>query len=188
MAEQQRSGTQRKSSARKSAASKSGAGSKSAPKRGTTKATSKASRGGAQSKRGSSGSGGRSAAAGNSSRRKASGSGGPGSGSAGGSNSGGSAGRGDGRRSSPRNGTSGREAVLQAREQVAELMGRPVESVLGMERDDDGWLITVQMVELARIPNSTDVLADYAVRVDDSGEVIGYRRTRRYHRSQADDG
>jgi hypothetical protein len=83
---------------------------------------------------------------------------------------------------------SGRDAVLRAREQVSELMSRPVESVLGMERDDDGWVITVQMVELARIPNSTDVLGDYAVTLDREGEVIGYRRMRRYHRGQADDG
>ena len=83
---------------------------------------------------------------------------------------------------------SGREAIQQAREQLEEMMGRPVEAVLGMERDEHGWMVTVQVVELARIPNSTDVLGSYAVSVDDDGEVVGYRRTRRYHRSQADEG
>ena len=83
---------------------------------------------------------------------------------------------------------SGREAIRQAREQLEEMMGRPVEAVLGMERDEDGWMVTVQVVELARIPNSTDVLGSYAVSVDDGGDVVGYRRTRRYYRSQADDG
>ena len=69
-------------------------------------------------------------------------------------------------------------------------MGRPVESVLGMERDEDGggWRITVAVVELSRIPSSTDVLGTYAVRVDTSGDVVGYERTRRYRRSQADEG
>lgn len=95
---------------------------------------------------------------------------------------------GGGSSSSKSNGTSGREAVRQARVQIAELMGRPVESVLGMDRDDDGWVITVQVVELARIPNSTDVLGDYAVTVDSGGEVVGYRRMRRYNRGQSDDG
>jgi len=148
----------RSASQRKSPASKTAA-SNSTPRR-ATKATGKAST---------------TKATGKASTTKATGK--PSSGSAGG-----------GRRSSRRAKTSGREAVLQAREQVSELTGRPVESVLGMERDDDGWLITVQMVELARIPSSTDVLGDYAVRVDDDGEVIGYRRTRRYHRGQADEG
>ncbi len=89
--------------------------------------------------------------------------------------------------SARQDGSSGREAVLQAREQVSELIGLPVETVLGMERGEGEWVITVQIIELARIPNSTDVLGDYAVTVDDDGEVSGYRRTRRYYRNQADD-
>jgi hypothetical protein len=76
--------------------------------------------------------------------------------------------------------------VARAREQLTELMGRPVEAVLGLEPDDDGWVVTVQVVELARIPNSTDVLGEYAVTLDNDGDVTGYRRMRRYHRSQAD--
>ena len=64
--------------------------------------------------------------------------------------------------------------------------GRPIEAVLGLERDDDAWVVIVQVVELARIPNSTDVLGDYAVTLDRDGEVVGYQRMRRYHRSQAD--
>jgi hypothetical protein len=63
-----------------------------------------------------------------------------------------------------------------------------VEAVLGVERDDDsGWLVTVQVVELERIPRSTDVLGAYAVTMDEDGELTGYRRRRRYNRSQADE-
>ena len=83
---------------------------------------------------------------------------------------------------------SGREAIRHAREQLEEMMGRPVEAVLGMTRDEDGWTVTVQVVELQRIPSSTDVLGSYDVNVDSDGDVVGYRRTRRYHRSQADEG
>jgi hypothetical protein len=82
----------------------------------------------------------------------------------------------------------GRRAVREAREQLAELIGRPVESVLGMERDDEGWKVTVQVVELERIPNSTDVLGSYEVLVDEDGEVTGYWRTHRFYRSQASEG
>ena len=85
-------------------------------------------------------------------------------------------------------GISALTAIRQAREQLEQMMGRPAEAVLGMERDDDGWLVTVQVVELRRIPNSTDVLGSYAVNVDGGGDVVGYRRTKRYYRSQADDG
>ena len=60
--------------------------------------------------------------------------------------------------------------------------------MLGLERDDDdGWRLTVQVVELARIPHSTDVLGAYAVNLDRDGELTGYRRQRRYHRNQAEE-
>ena len=97
--------------------------------------------------------------------------------------------RGDGRRSGrSKSGLTGRQAVREAREQLFELIGRPVEQVLAIERDDDGdWQVLVQVVELERIPNSTDVLGAYRVNLDEDGEVVGYRRIRRYVRSQADE-
>lgn len=83
---------------------------------------------------------------------------------------------------------SAREAVERVRREFPELLGRPVETVLGVQRDEEsGWLVTVAVVELARIPNSTDVLGAYAVTLDDEGEMTGYRRRRRYNRSQADE-
>lgn len=83
---------------------------------------------------------------------------------------------------------SARDAIERVREELPELMGKPVEAVLGVERDDDNhWQVTAQIVELARIPNSTDVLGVYAVTLDKDGELAGYRRVRRYNRSQADE-
>jgi hypothetical protein len=87
-----------------------------------------------------------------------------------------------------RKGLSGREAVERVRSELPQLLGRPIEAVLGLERDeDDGWRLTVAVVELARIPHSTDVLGAYAVTLDREGELIGYRRQRRYHRNQAEE-
>jgi ribonuclease PH len=83
---------------------------------------------------------------------------------------------------------SAREAVEQVRREFPRLLGRPIESVLGVEREeDDGWQVTVQVIELERIPRSTDILGAYAVMLDDEGELVGYRRRRRYNRSQADE-
>ncbi len=87
-----------------------------------------------------------------------------------------------------RHGLSAREAIEHVRDEFPSLLGRPIESVLGVERqEDDGWQVTVQVIELERIPRSTDVLGAYAVNLDDDGELIGYRRRRRYNRSQADE-
>jgi hypothetical protein len=86
-----------------------------------------------------------------------------------------------------RNGLSGREAIERVRRDLPQLLGRPIEAVLGLQRDDDsGWMVTVQVVELSRIPSTTDVLASYEVTLDKRGELVGYRRDRRYHRNQTD--
>lgn len=91
-------------------------------------------------------------------------------------------------RRSRNNGMSAREAVERVHEQLPALLGKPVETVLGVQRDDDdGWHVIVQVVELSRIPNSTDVLGAYLVTLDDGGEIEGWQRQRRYVRSQPDE-
>jgi outer membrane biosynthesis protein TonB len=80
----------------------------------------------------------------------------------------------------------GLEIVQRAKRQLAELTGRSPEGVLGFEQADDGWRVTLEVVELSRTPSSTDVMAAYDVLVDDSGDVRQWRRTRRYIRSQAE--
>src|SRR5437763_1617923 len=80
---------------------------------------------------------------------------------------------------------SGREAIENVRSELPELLGRPIESVLGLESDEEGgWVVTVQVVELERIPRSTDVLGAYAVTLDSGGELMSCRRQGRYYRNQ----
>jgi hypothetical protein len=83
---------------------------------------------------------------------------------------------------------SAREAVERVRRELPGLLGHPVESVLGVERDDGNtWIVTVQVVEMGRIPPTTDVLGAYEVTLDQNGELQGYKRKRRYYRNQADE-
>jgi hypothetical protein len=77
------------------------------------------------------------------------------------------------------------ELAKAARSQLAALTGRVPESVLGLRQDDDGWKVTVEIVELSRVPTSTDLLGCYVVTLDDDGELLGYERVRRYQRGQA---
>jgi gas vesicle protein GvpO len=69
---------------------------------------------------------------------------------------------------------------------VQELTGYPPEAVTALEWDGELWQITVDVLELARIPNSTDVIGEYTVRLDESGTLRGYHRERRFHRCQAE--
>ena len=96
--------------------------------------------------------------------------------------------RGQKRRNGSNRKLSGREVIQQVRRELPQLLGRPIESILGLEREEgDGWSVTVQVVELARIPHSTDVLGSYTVTLDRDGELTGYTRRRRFYRNQTDE-
>ena len=69
---------------------------------------------------------------------------------------------------------------------VHELTGYEPEAVTALEWDGEFWQITVDVLELARIPNTTDVIGQYMVRLDEGGTLRGYRRERRFTRSQAE--
>ena len=68
--------------------------------------------------------------------------------------------------------------------QLTELTGRRPEVVVGVERNDDGWQVELEVVESRRIPDSTDILATYRVQVDENGEMLGYYRAQRYVRGK----
>ena len=79
-----------------------------------------------------------------------------------------------------------RVAARHAASLVATLAGRRPESVISIERKDEEWRIGVEVVEVSRIPDSADILAVYDVRLDPDGDLISYRRVRRYARGQMD--
>jgi hypothetical protein len=80
---------------------------------------------------------------------------------------------------------SGGEVTQLARREIAEVTGLKAENATSLERGDDGgWIVTVQVLELERMPKTDDVLGLYEVELDDDGELLGYRRVRRYARSQ----
>jgi len=74
-----------------------------------------------------------------------------------------------------------------ARDHLRELHGSDAESVSGLERTPNGWAVDLEVVEVKRIPESTDVLATYRVELDGRLDLLSYERTGRYHRAQADD-
>ena len=80
------------------------------------------------------------------------------------------------------------EAIRSARDVIAELTGKTPEGISGVSRSDGGgWLISVDVVELARIPSSTDLLATYDVCLDGDGVLVDMERARRYTRNQVDE-
>ncbi len=77
--------------------------------------------------------------------------------------------------------------IAIARDDVEGLLGQPVERVAAATREDGGWRLTLDVVELARVPDSTSVLGSYDVSVDGRGEILEYERVRRYSRNRTDE-
>lgn len=67
---------------------------------------------------------------------------------------------------------------------LTELTGYELEGVVGIDRSDDGWKVRLEVVELHRIPQSTDLLAVYEADMDADAEMSGFRRLHRYYRGQ----
>jgi hypothetical protein len=74
------------------------------------------------------------------------------------------------------------QVALEAARQLLELTGKAAEGVTSLQRTDDGWQVQVEVVEVRRIPDTTDVLAIYELDVDEQGALQGYHRLRRYTR------
>jgi hypothetical protein len=60
--------------------------------------------------------------------------------------------------------------------------------VSSLEQTPNGWAVTLEVVELHRVPDSTDVLATYRVDLDREGNLVTYERAGRYYRAYADRG
>ncbi|MGW3119461.1 gas vesicle protein GvpO [Streptomyces sp. NPDC001107] len=78
------------------------------------------------------------------------------------------------------------EVLRQARMQLAELTGMSAETVSSFEQTEDGWSLEVEVLELARVPDTMSLMASYQVDLDPEGQLTGYRRVRRYERGRAD--
>ena len=76
--------------------------------------------------------------------------------------------------------------IARAKEHLEAVIGSEPESVSGVERGNGNWRVNVEVVQMRRIPESTDILASYGVVLDDDGDLISVQEIRRYRRSQAD--
>ncbi len=78
----------------------------------------------------------------------------------------------------------GLEIAQRAKEQLAQVTGLKPETVSKLNKDEEGWHVAVDMLEMKRIPDTGDVLGTYEVLLDDAGNMIRYQRTKRIYRGQ----
>ncbi len=68
------------------------------------------------------------------------------------------------------------QVTERAKAQLAEATNLAPLLVSGADRDGGGWRLTVEMVELERIPEAQDVIGAYEVLLDNEGELLEWHR------------
>jgi hypothetical protein len=77
------------------------------------------------------------------------------------------------------------QVARRARHELAEITGLRPERVTGLERrDEGGWGVTVEVLELRRVPETDDLMGSYEAELDEIGHLRAYHRVARYGRCQ----
>ncbi|MFQ5873048.1 MAG: gas vesicle protein GvpO [Dehalococcoidia bacterium] len=65
-----------------------------------------------------------------------------------------------------------------AKQQLAEVTGFSPVAVVGAIRDEEGWHVSVDVLEMARLPESTDILGTYVLSLDQEGNMVKFEKKR----------
>jgi len=80
------------------------------------------------------------------------------------------------------------EIVKKAQEEFASLSKLPVNTVIGLAKSEEGWVVSLETVERKAIPDTMDVLGLYEVRLDSEGTLLGFERKKLRKRGETQEG
>ena len=69
-----------------------------------------------------------------------------------------------------------KEIIENAKKQLADLTGFTSPAGIGLKKEKEGWVVTVEIVEKKSIPEGMDVIGTYEVRLDVKGDLLGYEK------------
>ncbi len=79
------------------------------------------------------------------------------------------------------------EITKKAQDEFASLSKLPVNSVMGLSKAENEWVVSLEAVERKAIPDSMDVLGIYEVRLDSEGNLLGFKRKRLRKRGETEE-
>jgi len=69
-----------------------------------------------------------------------------------------------------------------------DLIGNQIDGIIGVSPSEDGWQVTVEVVERKSVPDTQDIIGRYELDLNSDRSVSGYRRLDRYRRADTDKG
>jgi len=70
------------------------------------------------------------------------------------------------------------DVLEQAKNRLRDVTGLKVEAITRAIKDNGGWRVGVDTLEMSRIPTATDVIGDYEVLLDEDGNMLRFERKR----------
>ena len=68
--------------------------------------------------------------------------------------------------------------VMRRATQSLSVLNLRFSGITAVSRQDDGWRVTIELVERAAVPDTMDLIGVYEVHLDAEGELTGYERVR----------
>ncbi len=78
------------------------------------------------------------------------------------------------------------EVQKRAVPHITELLGKRPESISSIEKNNEGWSITCDILEKKSIPETYDLLKVFEFMVDKEGRVIRFKQLRKIRRGDLD--
>ena len=79
------------------------------------------------------------------------------------------------------------EVIEKARSDLHKLTGLEISSTVSTARDEDGWVVSMEVVEKHSLPDGMDVLATYKSKLDPDGNMLEFNRGRMRKRIDTED-
>jgi len=64
----------------------------------------------------------------------------------------------------------------KAGETAEMLLKKDLDSVVSLNKESEGWLAEVEVLERKSVPDTQDILGRYELKFDEEGELLGYKR------------
>ena len=68
------------------------------------------------------------------------------------------------------------QLIEKAREELSKVTGLELSSTVGAAKDEEGWRVSIEMVEKHSLPDQMDILAIYEALMNDEGSLISFNR------------
>jgi len=79
------------------------------------------------------------------------------------------------------------EVIQKARSELNSLTGLEISSTVSAARDEDGWVVSIEVVEKHSLPDGMDILATYQSKLDPDGNMLEFNRARMRKRIDTED-